>query len=206
MEKHMIANANLSMALTVAICLLLSGCRTTRQTQTVATIPDHRAALLDNVIGDWLAAVDARRVRQTELRNRPRVVVLLASNLPTDYRPNIKGWTIIRVEQSDPEAPPSQVRVGQTEYQFNYRSIHVVKQSLATVRRLGEAPPLPITQTIEVDDPIVLRIDQLNIRGDSAEVKISQNRHYNLGGSGTTYTAQRIDGVWQCRNETTWMS
>ena len=42
----------------------------------------------------------------------------------------------------------------------------------------------------------IVQIDAIRIKGDTAEVEISDDRHHNLGASGATYKLKRTDTGW----------
>ena len=137
--------------------------------------------------------------------------MLLAGNLPADYQPKIEGWTIVRVSETDPTAPPSQVRVGETEYHFDY---HLLIRHEGIIARWWNAAWAMRRSHRDHPDaggcttPSFLGIDRMEIRDNSAEVEIGQNSSPTTwAGGGTKYTAPPLrQNVGGCRVGAVWMS
>ncbi len=65
------------------------------------------------------------------------------------------------------------------------------------IRDESESVTLSTSAGTAVFGGVVLQIDEITIDGQTATVRISQNRRHNLGGSGATYQLRRVDGRWK---------
>lgn len=133
---------------------------------TAADIRPDSWQVADAAIAAWLRDSPNLTRSKPSLR-REEILIVRKTGLPDGYRPSVPGQKIEVRDLREGEAP-----------------------SVASVMYAGgETETWPVSMH-------VVQIDAIRINGNLAEVEISDDRHHNLGASGTTYELKKTDIGW----------
>lgn len=130
--------------------------------------PTLEAEIINAVLTDWCG--------RGEKKYRPRYL--------RDAEADAKNVVLLRSQLLPPD------------FVADVPGTHVVLAD-PWIRDEGEPVTLTTASGTAVFGGVVLQIDEITIDGQTATVRISQNRRHNLGGSGATYQLHRVDGQWK---------
>lgn len=152
-----------------------------------ATAPDEVTHVLDMVLLDWLKQGPDMRTD----RDMNQAIVLMRPNLPNGYYPKVTGRRILVADQFVAK------RSSYKQIVNSYKQIVKLEQGTRWVVS---------TEGNDNIGPHCLQIGKIEIRGDTGRVEISQNRRFNLGGSGGLYVLTRTDIGWTVKLTEVWKS
>lgn len=163
------------------LALALAGGCATRPRQDAAGPRPDSWLVVDAAIAAWLRDSPNLTRSQPNLK-RDELLVLREAGLPKGYQSAVPTQMIVVLDIPEGQGPP----VGAPGKVIPaHRSLPVPEHR----------PPSGVKEVWRYSAHII-QVDSIKINGDSAEVEISDDRHNNLGGSGTTYKLQRMNSGW----------